>query len=115
MKDIYHILGDGRIIEVRNWTGIESDDAIFARTLNETEKQKYFALKALSFSEKEIFSQLNPEFANQMINPRVQIPLDRLTKEQLIWCINRKIGEELKSLSKLATKDLVKLFLGLND
>ena len=115
MKEIYHILDDGRIIEIRNWTGVESDDAILARPLTDIEKQKYFALKALSFSDREIFGQLNPEFAKQIINPEVKLPLDKLTREQIIWCINRSIGDHLNSLFKLSTKDLVKLFLKLNE
>ncbi len=114
MKDIYHILDDGRIMEIRNWTGLDTDDAILARTLNDDEKQKFFALKALSFSDREIFSQLNPDFAKQVLNPEVSIPLDKLTKKQIVWCINKNLGENLASLSKLTIKDLVKLFIRLS-
>lgn len=115
MKEIYHQLDDGRLIEVRNWTGLDTNDAIMARNLSAEEKQKYLALKALSYTDKEIFSQLNPEFAYPAAPPEVRIPLDQLTREQIIWCIGQIVGDELPSLSQLAMNDLIKLFLRLSE
>lgn len=114
MTEIYHILDDGRIIEVRNWTGIRAEDAILARPLNDDERQKYYALKALTYSDREIFGQLNPDFAQQVINPEVSIPLEKLTKNQIVWCINRIINCNLSSLAKMSIEDLTKLFLALS-
>lgn len=115
MIEIYHILDDGRIIELRNWTGIKAENAILARPLTDDEKQKYFALKALSYSDREIFEHLNPDFVQQVINPEVRIPLEKLSKKQIIWCINRLTNCDLSSLTKMSTEDLTKLFLALSE
>ena len=115
MIEIYHILDDGRIIELRNWTGLKTEGAILARPLNDAERQKYFALKALSYSDKEIFGQLNPDFAQQVLNPEVSIPLEKLTKKQIVWCINRLVNCSLSSLAKMSVEDLTKLFLALSE
>ena len=115
MIEIYHILDDGRIIELRNWTGIKAEDAILARPLNDNEKQKYFALKALAYSDREIFGQLNPDFAQQVINPEVSIPLEKLTKKQIVWCINKIINCDLNTLAKMSIEDLTKLFLAFSE
>ena len=115
MTEIYHTLDDGRIIELRNWTGIRAEDAILARPLNDNEKQKYFALKALAYSDREIFGQLNPDFAQQVISPEVRIPLEKLTKNQIVWCINRIINSDLSTLTKMSIEDLTRLFLALSE
>lgn len=115
MIEIYHILDDGRIIELRNWTGMKAEDAIHARPLNDDEKQKYFALKALDYSDREIFGQLNPDFAQQIISPDVSIPLEKLTKKQIVWCVNKIINCDLSSLMKMSMEDLTKLFLALSE
>lgn len=115
MKEIYHQLDDGRLIEVRNWTGLDTNDAIMARSLSAEEKQTYLALKARSYTDKEIFNQLNPDLAQPADTPEVRIPLDQLTREQIVWCIRKIVGDELPSLSQLAMNDLIKLFLRLSE
>ena len=115
MIEIYHILDDGRIVELRNWTGLGTEDAILAKPLNDAEKQKYFALKSLSYSDKEIFGRLNPDFAQQIINPEVSIPLEKLTKKQIVWCIKKLTNSSISSLEKMTIEDLTKLFLALSE
>lgn len=59
MVDIYHILDDGRILEVRFGRQLDSDHAIWARNLSDSEKATYLHLKDLGYSDMDIYDQLN--------------------------------------------------------
>jgi hypothetical protein len=57
--DIYHILDDGRILEFRFGQQFDSDNAIWARNLSDSEKATYLQLKDLGCSDIDIYGQLN--------------------------------------------------------
>lgn len=59
MADIYHTLDDGRILELRSGPQSESDHAIWARNLSDSEKATYLHLKDLGYSDMDIYEQLN--------------------------------------------------------
>ncbi len=73
MVEIYHILDDGRIIELRFGQQLDSDNAIWARNLSDSEKVTYLQLKDLGCSDIDIYDQLNQKVnANayaQNLNP----------------------------------------------
>jgi hypothetical protein len=73
MADIYHKLDDGRILEFRFGQQLDSDNAIWARNLSDSEKETYRQLKDLGCSDIDIYDQLNQEVNNnayaQNLNP----------------------------------------------
>ena len=59
MTDIYQILEDGRIVEIRMGRQFDREHAIWARDLSPQEKRIYLRLKSLGYSDKNIYHQLN--------------------------------------------------------
>jgi hypothetical protein len=59
MTDIYQILDDGRIVELRMGRQLDREQAIWARDLTPREKRIYLHLKSLGYSDKNIYNQLN--------------------------------------------------------
>lgn len=59
--DRYHILADGRVVELKIGKLSDSDDAIWARNLSTGEKEIYLKLKGLGISDLEIYNHLNPK------------------------------------------------------
>lgn len=59
MSDIYQILDDGRIVELRMGRQLDREHAIWARDLTPQEKSIYLHLKSLGYSDKNIYNQLN--------------------------------------------------------
>ena len=60
--DKYHILDDGRVVELKMGKPSNSDGAIWARNLTAREKETYLRLKGLGFSDMDIYNQLNQDF-----------------------------------------------------
>jgi hypothetical protein len=59
MTDIYQILDDGRIVELRMGRQFDREHAIWARDLTDQEKRIYLRLKGLGYSDRNIYNQLN--------------------------------------------------------
>ena len=59
MTEIYQILDDGRIVEIRMGRQFDREHAIWARDLTSREKRIYLRLKGLGYSDKNIYNQLN--------------------------------------------------------
>ena len=58
--DIYQILDDGRIVEIRmGRRQMDCGHAIWARDLNAREKRIYLRMKALGYSDRDIYDHLN--------------------------------------------------------
>jgi hypothetical protein len=55
----YHVLDDGRIVELKIGKPSDSDDAIWARKLTAGEKETYVRLKGLGLSDMDIYNHLN--------------------------------------------------------
>jgi hypothetical protein len=55
----YHILADGRVVELMFGKPSDSDDAVWARNLTSSEKETYFKLKGLGYSDMDIYNHLN--------------------------------------------------------
>jgi hypothetical protein len=111
MTKIYHTLEDGEVVELRNWIMEPSTrDCVIVRWLEEDYKQKYQGLKYRGLSDEDIFFRLNPHMKRMGGRKTVEI----LGKKQLIWLIEDRVGEKMKSLDRLPKRDLVKLFLTLS-
>jgi hypothetical protein len=61
MTEIYQILDDGRIIELRMGRELDCEHAIWARDLTPQEKSIYFRLKSLGYSDRTIYNKLNSD------------------------------------------------------
>jgi len=61
MTDIYEILEDGRIIELKLGRQANREQAIWGRRLSTNEKEIYLQLKNLGYSDLRIYKQLNGE------------------------------------------------------
>lgn len=55
----YHVLDDGRIVELKIGKPSNSDDAIWARKLTAREKETYLKLKGLGLSDTDIYNHFN--------------------------------------------------------
>ena len=55
----YHVLDDGRIVELKIGRPSDSNDAIWARKLTASEKEAYLKLKDLGLSDMDIYHHLN--------------------------------------------------------
>lgn len=55
----YHVLDDGRIVELKIGKPSDSDGAIWARKLTASEKETYLKLKGLGHSDMDIYHHLN--------------------------------------------------------
>lgn len=67
MMDIYHVLDDGRIVELRMGLRLNSDGAIWARNLTDVEKEIYLTLKGSGYSDKAIYNRLNQPIPKQAV------------------------------------------------
>ena len=61
MTDIYQILDDGRVVELRFGRQLDCEHAIWARNLTANEKNTYLKLKSLGYSDMNIYNLLNQE------------------------------------------------------
>jgi hypothetical protein len=59
MTDIYQILDDGRIVEIKMGRRLDREHAIWARDLTDQEKRIYLRLKGLGYSDRNIYDYLN--------------------------------------------------------
>jgi hypothetical protein len=62
----YHVLDDGRIVELKIGKPSVSDDAIWARKLTTSEKETYLKLKDLGFSDMDIYNHLNQKIKKKV-------------------------------------------------
>jgi hypothetical protein len=113
MTKIYHTLKDGRIVEVRNWImKPHAGDSVVVRPLDEDDKTQYLGLKNAGLSDSQIFFRLNPNILDRRKEIKtVEVPMEILDEKQLIWLIERDIGQKLRGLSR---GRLVRLFLALS-
>jgi hypothetical protein len=61
MTDIYQILDDGRIVELRMGRQLEREHAIWARDLTARERKTYLQLKSKGYSDTTIYNLLNQD------------------------------------------------------
>lgn len=65
--DIYHLLDDGRIVELKLGEQLDSDGAIWARNLSDSEKATYLKLKGLGHSDMDIYNYFNQNNKKKLV------------------------------------------------
>lgn len=96
-------VNDGRLLAIRNWRHrMTTDDAIIAVPLTPAQVQTYRDAKARGASDEQIFDKLFPH----PVDGKIAIPIDDLTKSQLVGLIGRVLDLELHTLERMSRRDL---------
>ena len=117
---IYYDLDDGQVLEWLNWNDRARGNRIFGRYLGEEEIKQLRALRELEYTDREIFVHFHPDIIRERKptpvpdEQQVAIPLTMLSKEQLVYVIEKKLGEQLPSLAQASEDDLILLFRKIN-
>ena len=125
-KDIY-----GRITEIRNWRELDSNSVTVGRLLSVNEELEYYRMKADGKSDSQIWrtfhpsqhqsgrehkptathSRTTPKGSSQSLE--FELPVEALTKGQLIYLIQQKKSVNINALEKLDKLLIEKLFKAL--
>ena len=117
---IYYELEDGRVLEWLNWNDKARGKRIFGRYLDSDDVKQLRAMRELEYTDREIFVHFHPDIIRERkptpvpSEEEVAIPLTMLSKEQLLFVIEKKLGEELPSLAEASEEDLITLFRKIN-
>lgn len=117
---IYYELEDGRILEWLNWNDRARGKRIFGRYLDADDVKQLKAMRELDYTDREIFVHFHPDIIRERkptpvpAEEQVAIPLTMLSKEQLVFVIEKKLGEQLPSLAQASETDLITLFRKIN-
>lgn len=79
-----------------------TDDAIIAVPLTDSQVRQYREAKADGASDEAVFDRLFPHPVDQ----RIAIPIEELTKTQLVNLIKRVLDTELSTLERMSRADL---------
>lgn len=103
---IFQPVPDGRLLAIRNWRHrSHRDDALLAIPLAPDELARYRAMKDEGASDEAIFDAL---FAPRLAQ-RAKLPMEELTKPQLLAIARQLAQAALPSLERLSHADLVAL------
>jgi len=117
---IYYELEDGRVLEWLNWNDRARGKRIFGRYLEGDDIKQLRAMRELEYTDREIFVHFHPDIIREQkptpvpLPEEVAIPLTMLSKEQLVFVIEKKLGEKLPSLAEASEGDLITLFRRIN-
>ena len=117
---IYYDLEDGRVLEWLNWNDRARGKRIFGRYLDADDIKQLRAMRELEYTDREIFVHFHPDIIRErkptpVSDPeQVAIPLTMLSKDQLVFVIEKKLGEQLPSLAEASEADLITLFRKIN-
>lgn len=101
---------DGRLMAVRNWRHrMTTDDAIIAVPLTREQLDFYQSEKKAGRGDETIFNQLVPK----PLRGRIALPIEELTKSQLVNLIQQIHDVELPSLHRMSSEDLAALLRSL--
>ena len=117
MSKIYKQIPSGKILETRNWKDVEQvqNGVVIMHTLSKVDEEKYHQLKNAGATDSAIWKALrtNDEELNNLKDGTIQIeltiPLQELTKRQLILIFNKYAGYELPSMVSMTKDDIIKL------
>ncbi|MEM7706455.1 MAG: hypothetical protein AAF358_12920 [Pseudomonadota bacterium] len=103
-------VSDGHLMAVRNWQHrMTTDDAIIAVPLTHEQLQRYRQDKKAGLSDEVIFNDLFPPLQRD----KIALPIEDLTKSQLISLIERVQDVELPTLQRMSCQDLAALLRSL--
>ncbi|MEM9530807.1 MAG: hypothetical protein AAGA23_07795 [Pseudomonadota bacterium] len=101
---------DGHLMAVRNWRHrMTTDDAIIAVPLTSEQLDFYQSEKEAGRGDETIFNQLFPK----PVRGRIALPIEELTKSQLVNLIQQIHDVELPSLHRMSSEDLAALLRSL--
>ena len=100
----------GRWYALMNWEARASRaDAVVLRALSSEEVALFQSMQREGFREAAIFAQLFPPHVAPVLAQEVQFPVALLTKVQLTYLIENRLGASLPSLKKMQKDDLMML------
>lgn len=103
---IFARVPDGRLLAIRNWRHRQhEDDALIAVPLTADEVEHYLRQKKAGVGDEQIFDELFPP----PVLKRVTIPIEELSKPQLVALIGQVLDRKLKSLERMERQDLAVL------
>jgi hypothetical protein len=115
MSHVYEDSPDGRVLEIGNWRHHKPLRALAARYLTEAEQKRYLELKGSGVPDSGIWFALHPEWAvaregddegEGATCERITLPVDDLSREQVISLLKMLLGSELASLGEASADDL---------
>ena len=119
MSKIYNQIPSGKILETSNWEAVDEvkNGVKVMRTLSKLEEEKYHQLKRVGATDSAIWKALrtNKEELESSLSKlgtmqiELTIPLQELTKRQLILLFNKYAGYELQSMISMRKDDIIKL------
>ena len=119
MSKIYNQIPSGKILETSNWEAVDEvkNGVTIMRTLSKLEAEKYHQLKSVGATDSAIWKALRTSKEELESSPLKQrtmqieltIPLQELTKRQLILLFNKYAGFELQSMLSMRKDDIIKL------
>ena len=119
MSKIYNQIPSGKILETSNWEAVDEvkNGVKIMRTLSKLEEEKYHLLTSVGATDSAIWKALrtnNEELESSLIKQgtmeiELTIPLQELTKRQLILLFNKYAGYELQSMLSMRKDDIIKL------
>jgi phosphatidate phosphatase PAH1 len=119
MSKIYNQIPSGKILETSNWDRVDDvkNGVKIMRTLSNLEEEKYHQLKSAGATDSQIWKTLrtnkdeleNSPLKEGTIQIELTIPLQELTKRQLIRLFNKYAGYELPSMISMRKDDIIKL------
>ena len=119
MSNIYKQIPSGKILETRNWQDLEQvqNGVVVMHTLSKLDEEKYHQLKNAGATDSAIWKALRAN-ENELDSPppkdgamqiELTIPLQELTKRQLMLIFNKYAGYELPSMLSMTKDDIIKL------
>ena len=100
----------GRWYALMNWQARDSRaDSVVLRALSCEEVASFLSMKQAGLREAAIFAQLYPPPVVPVPLQDVRLPVALLTKTQLAFLIENRLGASLPSLKKMHKEDLVML------
>lgn len=101
----------GRWFALMNWQARSTRaDSVVLRALNSDEEALLLSWKQADLDEAYIFARLFPPSAEETFTRNVSLPITMLTKTQLSYLIENKIGVTIPSLKHMKKEDLMRLF-----
>jgi len=119
MSKIYNQIPSGKILETSNWEAVDEvkNGVKIMRTLSKLEEEKYHQLKSVGATDSAIWKALrtnkdeieSSRLKQGTMQIELTIPLQELTKRQLILLFNKYAGYELQSMFSMRKDDIIKL------
>ena len=119
MSKIYNQIPSGKILETSNWEAVDEvkNGVKVMRTLSKLEEEKYHQLKSMGATDSAIWKALrtnkeeleSSRLKQGTMQIELTIPLQELTKRQLILLFNKYAGYELQSMISMRKDDIIKL------